>query len=321
MDFSQLLLAKTDTIVENWVEAVRQESQIESTNDLPYKDVRNSLSRVLQALATILSPSQDNDVQTLVEASLEHGELRAEQGFDPAEMAREYRLLRQVIFSTLNADLQQGSPEEVIRAVRLIDTVVDEAIARCFKSYTNSRLRLDQLQNQLTLNSALHKHRSQKDVRCLINDVMEMLEPLASAKKLQMVVDCSSAPKQVVTDCWRLQQIVTNLVSNAIRYTEVGSIQLTCQVVANHQLAIAVSDTGIGIDPEDQARIFAPYFGASSNNNSYLPDSTDFGLTIVFRLVKLLQGKISLVSQVGVGSNFTVILPLSVKTLSPIVVL
>ena len=256
MDFSQLLLAKTDTIVENWLEAVRQNSQIESANDLPYKDVRNSLSRVLQALATILSPSQDNDVQTLVEASLEHGELRAEQGFDPAEMAREYRLLRQVIFSTLNADLQQGSPEEVIRAVRLIDTVVDEAIARCLKSYTDSRLRLDQLQNQLTLNSALHKHRSQKDVRCLINDVMEMLEPLASAKQLRMVVDCSRAPKQVVTDCWRLQQILTNLVSNAIRYTEVGSIQLTCQALANHQLAIAVSDTGIGIDPEDQARIF-----------------------------------------------------------------
>ncbi len=77
--------------------------------------------------------------------------------------------------------------------------------------------------------------------------------------------------------------------------------------------AIAVSDTGIGIEPEDQARIFDPYFRVGSSHKSYHPHSTGLGLAIVLRLVKLLQGEIDLVSQMGVGSTFTVTLPLQVQ--------
>ncbi len=397
MDFSQLLVEKTDTIVENWVEAVRGDRQIESVNNLPFEAVRNSLPLVIEAMATVLSQSQDNDVQTLVKTSLEHGVLRAKQGFDPEEIAREYRLLRQVTFSTLEPALLQGSAAELIRTVRLIDAVVDEAIARCFKSYTDERLQeLEHLQSHLTLNnqeltrliranqenlshlahelknplnsiigySELFLRQQRKntevkdtftnlehvervlrngrhllrllndaleisryeagkmklrlaptDVRGLINNVVEMLEPLARAKELQMVVDCDRAPDQVLTDSLRLQQIVTNLVSNAIRYTKVGSIELTCQVLPEQQWAIIVSDTGIGIALEDQAHIFEPYFRVGASG-THLPDSTGLGLAIVCRLVKLLQGKIELVSQVGVGSTFTVILPLEIKAIS-----
>ncbi len=395
LDFSQVLIDKADTIVENWVEAVRQDSQIDSANALRYKALRDSVPRVLQAMATVLSQSQDSDIQTLVDASLEHGVLRAKQGFDPEEIAREYRLLRQVTFSTLEPHLLDGSPKEVIRVFRLIDAVVDEAIARCFKSYTDERLwELEHLQSQLTLNNqeltrliranqdnlshlahelknpltsiigysdlflrqqrqntevrdtfanlehiervlrngrqllrlindALEISRYEAgqmplqpaptDVRDLINNIMEMLEPLARAKELKIVVDCDRAfPMHVLIDCLRLQQIMTNLVSNAIRYTESGTIQVTCQVLPDDHWAIAVSDTGIGIELEDQAHIFDPYFRVGFANQSYLPDSTGLGLAIVLRLVKLLQGKIELVSQVGVGSTFTVILPLEV---------
>jgi signal transduction histidine kinase len=394
LDFSQVLLDNTDTIIENWVEAVRGDSLIQSANALPYKAIRDSVPRVLQAMTTMLSPSQDNDVETLVEASLEHGVLRAEQGFDAAEIAREYRLLRQVTFSTLEANLLDGSPKEVIRVFRLIDAVVDEAIARCFKSYTSERLReLEQLQSQLTLNNqeltrliranqdnlshlahelktpltsiigysdlflrtsrqntqvkdtfanlehvervlgsgrqllrllndALEISRYEAgqmqlqpaliDVRYLINDVIEMLEPLARAKELQMLVKSDRAPNQVLTDSLRLQQIVTNLVSNAIRYTKSGIVEVTCFMDADNQWAIAVTDTGIGIALEDQPHIFDPYFRVGASD-TYLPDSTGLGLAIVSRLVNLLQGKIELVSQLGVGSTFTVILPLKVK--------
>ena len=395
MDFSQLLIEKIDTITKNWVEAVRQDRQIESADVLPGTAIQDHLPDVLMGMATVLCQSQDSNIQSIVQNSLEHGVLRAAQGFAPTEIAREYRLLRQVIFSTLEADLLKGSLPEVMRVYSLIDATLDEAIAQCFKSYVDSRLReLEQMHCQLTLtnqeltrliqanqdnlsvlahelknplnsiigysdlylrssrqntevrntfpnlkhiervlrngrhllrlvNDALEisrysagqmkLHPVPTDVWGVLNSVMEDLEPLAGAKELQMVIDCSGAPEKVVQDPLRLQQIVTNLLSNAIRYTEVGSIKLACFCLPNDQWSIAVTDTGVGIAPEDQPRVFEPFFRAGVHGN-HLPDSTGLGLAIVSQLVKLMQGQIEMVSQVGVGSTFTVILPLFVKT-------
>ncbi len=395
MDFSQLLAEKIDTIAKNWVEAVRFDGQISSADDLPHSAIRNHVPDVLMAITTVVSQSQESDIQSIVQNSLEHGVLRAAQGFTPIEIAREYRLLRQAIFSTLEADLLEGTVPEVMRVYRAIDATIDEAISQCFKSYVDERLQeLQQLQTQAELtnqeltrllkanqdnlsqlahelknplnsiigyselilrssrknpesedtvphvghiervvrngrqllhliNDALEISRYEAgkmklnpvltDVRSLFKDVFEMLQPLASAKELQMVIDCEQAPEKVLTDPLRLQQIATNLLSNAIRYTESGTVQLTCQMLSDNQWSIAVTDTGVGIAPEDQSRVFDPFFRAG-NSETYVPDSTGLGLAIVSQLVKLMQGKIELVSQVGVGSTFTVILPLEVKT-------
>ncbi|MBD1934681.1 MULTISPECIES: sensor histidine kinase [Cyanophyceae] len=407
MDFSQLLVEKIDAIAKNWVEAIRSDRQISSTDDLPRSAIQNHIPDVLKAMATVLCQSQENDIQSIVENSLHHGVLRAEQGFAPTEIAREYRLLRQTIFSTLEADLLEGTVPEVMRAYNVIDATIDEAIAQCFKSYVEERLQeLQQVQSQVELTNQeltrlvkanqdnlsqlahelknplnsiigyselmlrssrknvevqdnfpnlehiervlrnsrhllrlindtleisrysagkIELHPERIDVRSLINNVVEMLEPLAAAKELQIVVDCDSAsadsfdtraPEKVLTDPLRLQQIVTNLLSNAIRYTETGSVQLTCQMLSDNRWSIAVSDTGVGISPEDQARVFDPFFQAGTSDR--IPDSTGLGLAIVAQLVNLMQGKIELASEVGVGSTFTVILPLEVKTLESI---
>ncbi|MDZ8056505.1 MAG: ATP-binding protein [Aulosira sp. ZfuVER01] len=392
MDFSQTLIAKNDAIIDRWVEAVYQDQQIEATNELTFKAVRDSLPQVLKALATVLSESATSDLQTVVDASLEHGRIRAEQGFEPAEIAREYRLLRFVIFSLLEEDLIQASPVEMLRAVRLIDTVIDEAIARCFSSYTYGRLEeLKQLQNQLRLTNQeltrlvraskdsmsqlahelktpltsiigyadlfLRQHRQQEselndspanlesiervlrsgrlilhlindtleisrydagkmklqptlsDVRELINSVVEIVEPLARAKELVLSVNCDRAPAQVIIDPLRVQQILTNLLSNAIRYTESGSVNLKCWQVCDRQWAVSVQDSGIGIPLEAQTEIFKPYFRVVSDQLPHT-DGTGLGLAIVSRLVELMYGEIQVVSQPGQGSTFTVILPL-----------
>jgi signal transduction histidine kinase len=396
MNFSQLLAEKIDTIVHTWIEAVRFDRQISTADNLPSLAIQNHLPDVLNAMTTVLEQSQFSDIESIVQTSLEHGVLRAAQGYTPTEIAREYRLLRETIFSTLEADLLEGTVREVIRVYNAIDATIDEAIAQCFKTYVEERLReLQQLQssaeltkqeltrlvkaNQETISHLAHELKnplnsiigyselvlrsSQKnpevrdtvpnlehiervlsngrqllrlindtleisrysagkielhpepiDVRSLINEVCEMLKPLADAKELQMVSDCESAPEKVWTDPLRLQQIVTNLLSNAIRYTESGTVQLTCQMRSDNQWSIAIADTGIGIAPEDQPYIFEPFFRAD-NGGAYLPDSTGLGLAIVSQLIKLMQGKIELVSQVGVGSIFSVILPLEVKTL------
>lgn len=387
MDFSQLLAEKIDTILDKWVVAVRKDRRIESADDLSYSAIKDHIPNVLAAMVTVLSKTQGNDINSIVIASWEHGTIRAIQGFDPEEIAREYHQLRMVIFDAIEADLLQGTPTEIIRSMRLINAVIDEAIARCFNSYVKERLReLDHLHSSLTLHneeltrlinsnqeylshlahdlkqplssiigySDLFLRQQEKkitgketpaniehiervlrngrhllrlindlleisrfdtgkvkpelaptDVYEVINNVYQMLEPLAAGKNLEIVVDCVRAPKSVITDSFKLQQIVTNLVSNAIRYTESGTIKIVSQVLDNDKWAIAVSDTGIGIAPEDHERIFEPYYRAKS----YLPDSTGLGLAIVSRLVKLLQGEVKLVSEVGVGSSFTVIFP------------
>jgi len=401
-DFSQVFRNKIDTIVEGWVEAVRQDEQMETAKELTYKALRDSLPIVLEAIATMLSQSEHNDIKTLVEKSLEHGSLRAKQGYDAEEVAREYRVLRWIIFSTLEAELAQGSPAEIIRAMRLIDTAIDEVIARCFKTYTEERLsEFEQLQSQMRLtnqeltrlvhaskdnlaqlahelktpltsiigysdlflrqqqnsqlqngipnishiervlrsgrqllhliNDALEISRyeagkmqlqpTEVEVKSFIDTVIETVEPLAKTKTLQMVIDCDRAPDQVVTDPLRLQQILTNLLSNAIRYTESGSIKLACQVLSSQEWSVTIKDTGVGLTADDQTRIFDPYYRAATGHQTYVPNSTGLGLAIVSRLVKLLQGKIELVSEVDVGSTFTVILPLEVKTLEEAIAL
>jgi hypothetical protein len=156
-------------------------------------------------------------------------------------------------------------------------------------------------------------HPEPTKVHELIRNVYEMLQPLADNKNLQIVIDCNQVPEQVVTDPLRLQQIVINLVSNAIRYTESGTVKIKCETLGIDKWTIVVYDTGIGIEPEDQAQIFEPYFRIASGTKSFLPDSTGLGLAIVSRLVRLLQGEISLASQMGVGSTFTVTLPLKVE--------
>ncbi|MBD2503339.1 sensor histidine kinase [Anabaena azotica] len=395
MEFSQVLAENSNTIIAKWVAAVREDRQIESADDLSYTAIKNHIPDVFQAMVTVLSQSQESDIKSIITASWQHGLLRAEQGFDPSEIAREYRLLRKVIFDTVEIYLLQAATAEVIRYMRLIDAVIDEAIARCFHSYVGERLReLEHLQASLTLHNEeltrlvtsnedklsqlAHelKHpltaiigysdlflRQQKraiqkkenpvniehiervlrngrhllrlinnvlelsryeagkiqlqlaptNIREIINNVCEMLEPLASEKNLLILVEWVEAPNEVITDGFQLQQIVTNLVSNAIRYTETGTISILSKVVEGEKWAIAVSDTGIGIAKEDQTKIFEPYFRVTSQTRPYAPDSTGLGLAIVVRLVKLLQGEISLVSQEGVGSTFTVTLPLKVE--------
>ncbi len=88
MDFSQVLAEKTDTIIDKWIAAVRKDRRIESADDLSYTAVKDHIPDVLQAMATVLSKSQDNDIESIVIASFQHGAIRAEQGFDPTEIAQ-----------------------------------------------------------------------------------------------------------------------------------------------------------------------------------------------------------------------------------------
>ncbi len=116
-------------------------------------------------------------------------------------------------------------------------------------------------------------------------------------------------PSILSGDQQRLQQILVNLVSNAIKFTEEGAVQVCLYCPDPQHWAMEVSDTGSGIPPEAQAYIFEP-FRQVDNSMTRENTGTGLGLSIVKQLATLMGGEITLESEIGRGSTFTVQLPL-----------
>ncbi|WP_413166127.1 sensor histidine kinase [Capilliphycus salinus ALCB114379] len=146
------------------------------------------------------------------------------------------------------------------------------------------------------------------NVGSLIQELLEEgLQPQAEAKQLEIFLDIKLAPLQVITDPLRIQQLVNNLVSNAIKYTNKGNIKVICQQLNQQEWSIVVADTGVGISEDNKANIFESYFQVYPAE--YPLESVGLGLAIVSRIVKLFQGEIDLESTLGEGSVFTIKLP------------
>lgn len=142
----------------------------------------------------------------------------------------------------------------------------------------------------------------------VLREVHTLLASQAERKGIAFHCNCTAEPTLItVGDPHRFRQILTNLVGNAVKFTECGSITLTLEA-SEHQMKLCVRDTGIGISEEHQANLFKPFSqGDASITRRF--GGTGLGLVITRRLVELMGGEITLSSQEGAGSTFTVILP------------
>ena len=141
----------------------------------------------------------------------------------------------------------------------------------------------------------------------LFEEIRVCFEPLTAAKGL--VLQCHIAPElseKYISDPLRIQQIVNNLLSNAVKFTQQGKITLTVGYNAS-KLTIAVADTGKGMASEDRERIFQEFTRLPGAQGE---EGFGLGLSIVHKLVLLLEGTIDVQSTLGKGSCFTVVLPL-----------
>jgi len=146
----------------------------------------------------------------------------------------------------------------------------------------------------------------------LIEDMTELLAPRAQAKKLEIAAYVDDRlPLRVVGDAARLRQVLLNLTGNAIKFTATGGVALIVEPgIAENEISFLVRDTGIGIAPEAQARIFREFEQADENiARSY--GGTGLGLSISERIVRRMGGRITLQSQPGAGSTFEVSVPLA----------
>ncbi|WP_395396659.1 hybrid sensor histidine kinase/response regulator [Novosphingobium sp. BL-8A] len=148
------------------------------------------------------------------------------------------------------------------------------------------------------------------DIRAVLGQIVSMFRAQAIGKGLSLTLHVSdNLPRLVKTDQSRLKQVLINLVSNAIKYTEAGSVE----VAVNYRSEVAtidVIDTGIGIETEDMERVFEPFERGSSTGVQSQP-GIGLGLTITRVLAHVLGGDITATSTVGAGSRFRLKLMLS----------
>jgi ammonium transporter len=149
---------------------------------------------------------------------------------------------------------------------------------------------------------------SATDVIEVVREVTDSLEPLVERPRVELVVEADAEMPTIVTDREKLKQILLNLVSNAVKYTDDGTITVRAAAI-DARLRIGVSDTGVGIPVDELDRIFEEFHQADGAISPSRP-GTGLGLSISRRLAHTLGGDITVESTPGVGSTFTLDLPL-----------
>ncbi len=183
----------------------------------------------------------------------------------------------------------------------------------------SGRMLLDMINDILDLakmeSGRMEIRQSEFKISALIATMCEMARPLAEKKNIDLDCDAPASLPPLKQDQAKVQQILNNLISNAIKFTpEGGRISVSAERDDLGDLRLKVTDTGIGISPDEQQLVFEKFRQASG----VLPDGdamtreysgTGLGLSIVRELCRLLGGDVSLESELGKGSTFTVRLP------------
>ena len=149
------------------------------------------------------------------------------------------------------------------------------------------------------------------DIGAQIRATVGTLVPLAEAKGLDLHARLPDDLPTVRCDVDRVRQILTNLIGNAIKFTETGQVQVSAEA-RGEQVAVHVTDTGVGIPDSAKAKVFEEFFQVDQSM-ARRQGGTGLGLAIASRLARLMGGEISFDSVVGSGSRFTLTLPRSVE--------
>ena len=150
------------------------------------------------------------------------------------------------------------------------------------------------------------------DIRKGISDAVQLLEPSAKDKNVELTLDMSEQDMRVMADMDRIKQMVINLVDNAIKYTpQNGKVDVSAAKVGRHAV-ITIEDTGIGIPAENIPRLFERFYRVDKSRSRAL-GGTGLGLAIVKHIVNLIDGHITVKSNVGEGTRFDVFLPIGDK--------
>jgi signal transduction histidine kinase/CheY-like chemotaxis protein/CHASE3 domain sensor protein len=224
-----------------------------------------------------------------------------------ANMSHELRtpLNSALILSKLLADNPRGNlTEEQVKFARTIHSSGNDLL-----TLINDILDLSKIEaGHIELRSET------VSIERLLKDLVPMFQPVAEQKGLSFQTHVSAdCPKAIETDRQRLEQIIRNLLSNAFKFTEQGSVRLDVSLDAHGCVVFAVADTGIGIPAEQQQRIFEA-FQQADGTISRRYGGTGLGLSISLELSRLLGGSVAVHSQVDQGSTFSLTVPTHIES-------
>ncbi len=255
--------------------------------------------RILQALADQAVHAITNaQLYTQLQGAL-HREQEANQQKSAffASVSHELRTPLNIIFGYIDL-LREGVIGEVDRATAEILDRVRKSVLHLI-ALINDLLDLARIER-----AEFHVQREPVDTERLLQDTCTQWEKTIHDKGLSFWREGDTSLPTITTDKARLRQILDNLLGNAVKFTTAGHIAVGARV-PDHAIEIWVEDTGVGIDPTDQERIFDE-FQQIERGNSY---GVGLGLAVSKKLVHLLGGNLSVKSTLGQGSTFTVTLP------------
>ena len=151
---------------------------------------------------------------------------------------------------------------------------------------------------------------TQFDVEGMFGTLRGILKPLlAGNNAVKLVFDAAESIPELETDEGKLSQILRNFIANGLKYTQAGEVRISARVLADNTICFTVSDTGIGIAPQNIDRIFEEFVQVEGVHQT-ISAGTGLGLSLSKRLAELLGGKVAVSSTPGAGSQFSVTLPM-----------
>ncbi len=225
-----------------------------------------------------------------------------------AHMSHELRTPLNAVIGLSQLLQQRALPQDVSRFIAHIHEAGAQLLA-----LTNDVLDLSRIEaGEMVL------ERVPFELRPLLDAVRMLVQPQADAKGLSLQLGVGpELPARLMGDPLRLKQVLINLLGNAVKFTAQGSVTLRVSVLARQDawvtLCLDVADTGIGIAPEAQARIFEAFAQADDSTTRRF-GGTGLGLSIVRRLVAMMDGQLELQSTPGLGSTFSVTLSMEIAT-------
>lgn len=201
--------------------------------------------------------------------------------------------------------------------VELLDKTVNEKEIKSIEESTDHILNL--LTNLLEFSSLeqgkLIAEKTSFDAFALCQETANMFETIARQKNLQFIFQTDfDKPMFIISDRLKIKQIISNLISNGIKYTLDGKVEFASKM-EDGKLVFDISDTGLGIPQDKIDEVFKPFARIDTYNQ--FAEGSGYGLSVVKGLVDLLEGEISLESEVGKGTHFTVKIPVEMAEAEP----